>query len=279
LHPESYGVYDFILSSDVFEHIAPPVERAFDEAAKLLKPNGVLCLSVPFSLEESTAERFPELHEFSLVSLGGSPVLINRKTDGALEVRDDLVFHGGVGATLEMRLFSQKDLAAKLTTAGFREVLFLSQPVPRFGIAYEGGWSLPMLARKQEFALDKRASGQLAREYNTRTKELAAIEERWAEAVERLDQCGRHIERLDAELADRVQWAAGLQQELEETKRDLGRAQAEFEQRTAWALQLRKELEAETRSGAEMLRKLEAVAASRWIKLGSRLGLGPKLED
>jgi hypothetical protein len=28
----------------VFEHIAPPVERAFDEAYKLLKPHGVLCL-------------------------------------------------------------------------------------------------------------------------------------------------------------------------------------------------------------------------------------------
>ena len=47
-HPDRYGTYDFILSSDVFEHIAPPVERAFDEAYKLLKPHGVLCLSVPF---------------------------------------------------------------------------------------------------------------------------------------------------------------------------------------------------------------------------------------
>ena len=278
-HRERYGAYDFILSSDVFEHIAPPVERAFDEAARLLKPNGVLCLSVPFSLEESTAERFPELHEFSLVSLAGSPVLINRKQDGALEIRDDLVFHGGVGATLEMRLFSQKDLAAKLAAAGFREVLFLSRPVPEFGIAYEGGWSLPMLARKQEFTLDKRASGQLAREYNARTRELAALEERWAEAVQRLDQCGGHIERLDAELADRAQWAAGLQQELEEAKRDLGRVQAEFEQRTAWALQLKEELESETRSSAELRRKLDAVAASRWIKLGARFGVGPRLED
>jgi hypothetical protein len=31
-HPDRYGTYDFILSSDVFEHIEAPVERAFDEA-------------------------------------------------------------------------------------------------------------------------------------------------------------------------------------------------------------------------------------------------------
>src|SRR5258708_30366905 len=40
-HPDRYGAYDFILSSDVFEHIAAPVERAFGEAYRLLKPNGV----------------------------------------------------------------------------------------------------------------------------------------------------------------------------------------------------------------------------------------------
>jgi SAM-dependent methyltransferase len=278
-HPDRYGTYDFILSSDVFEHIAPPVERAFDEACKLLKPHGILCLSVPFSLEESTAERFPELNQFAVVSLGGSPVLINRKADGSLEIRDDLVFHGGVGATLEMRLFSQNDLGRKLTAAGFREVRFLSEPVPRFGIAYEGGWSLPMLARKQEFLFDRRAAGQFAREYNVRMRELAEVHERWQEALDKLEQCGRHIDRLDAELAERGTWAAGLERELEQAKRDLGRVQSEFEERTRWALALQPEVESEARSAAVLKQKLDAVAGSRWMKLGNRLGLGPKLND
>ena len=60
-HPDRHGTYDFILSSDVFEHIGVPVERAFDEVYKLLKPHGVLCLTVPFSLKEQTVEHFPEL--------------------------------------------------------------------------------------------------------------------------------------------------------------------------------------------------------------------------
>src|SRR5882724_2405914 len=117
-HPALYGSYDFILSSDVFEHIAPPVERAFDEVYRLLKPHGMLCLSVPFSLEEHTVERFPNLYEYAVVDLAGSPVLINRSQEGRLEIRDDLIFHGGSGATLEMRLFSQNDLAGRLSKAG-----------------------------------------------------------------------------------------------------------------------------------------------------------------
>ena len=77
-HPDRYGTYDFIVSSDVFEHIEAPIGRAFDEAFKLLKPHGVLCLSVPFSLDEHTVERFPDLHEYAVVDLKGSPVLINQ---------------------------------------------------------------------------------------------------------------------------------------------------------------------------------------------------------
>jgi SAM-dependent methyltransferase len=66
-HPDRYGSYDFILSSDVFEHIEAPVERAFDEAFRLLKPHGVLCLSVPFSLaSEKSWPIFPACWRFPI---------------------------------------------------------------------------------------------------------------------------------------------------------------------------------------------------------------------
>jgi hypothetical protein len=35
-HPQFADMYDFILSADVIEHIAPPVERAFEETRRLL---------------------------------------------------------------------------------------------------------------------------------------------------------------------------------------------------------------------------------------------------
>jgi SAM-dependent methyltransferase len=277
-HPDRYGAYDFILSSDVFEHIAAPVERAFEEACRLLKPHGVLCLSVPFSLHENTVERFPELHDYAVVDLGGSPVLINRSREGALEIRDDLIFHGGVGATLEMRLFSQCDLKRKLLDAGFQTLVFQTEAVPRFGIVFQGNWSLPMVVRKQEYFLDRRAVSQFTQEYYARTADLTGLREHYDNVIAQLDQRGQQVDQLDAELEQRGAWALRTQQELDEAKRNLERAQADFEERTRWALELKKEAEAEARTAAELRDQLEAVANSRWIKLGNKFGLGPKVK-
>jgi SAM-dependent methyltransferase len=283
-HPERHGTCDFILSSDVFEHIGVPVERAFDEVYKLLKPHGALCLTVPFSLREETVEHFPDLHEYAIAGLAGSPVLINRKRDGTLEVRDDLVFHGGVGATLEMRLFSRIDLERKLRNAGFQTIVFQTEAVPRFGIAFEGDWSLPLVARKGEFVFDRQALGQFVREFSARTAELTELRKQYEDVAARLDVRGKQVDRLDADLAERATWALRLQQELDEAGRNLERKQAEFEERTRWALQLKGELEAEAQTAAELRSKVEAlqqqikaIADSRWIKLGARFGAGPKL--
>src|SRR5437667_5241822 len=278
-HPDRYGTCDFILSSDVFEHIAAPVERAFEEAYKLLKPHGVLCLSVPFSLDEQTVERFPDLHEYAIVDLKGSPVLINRSKDGKLEIRDDLIFHGGVGATLEMRLFSQKGLQQKLCEAGFQDAAFMTEAVPRFGIAFEGSWSLPLVARKQEFRFDRSTVGQFAQEYYAKVAELTELQLQHEDVVSRLVERGRQVDLLDKELAERGAWGKCIQEELEEAKQNLTRTQADFEERTRWTLELKKEVEAETRVAEELRTKLDAVADSRWVKLGNKLGLGPKLKQ
>jgi SAM-dependent methyltransferase len=283
-HPDRHGTYDFILSSDVFEHIGVPVERAFEEVYKLLKPHGVLCLTVPFSLKDQTVEHFPDLHEYAIVSLSGAPVLINRTKDGTLQVRDDLVFHGGAGATLEMRLFSRRDLERKLSAAGFETIVFQTEAVPRFGIAYEGAWSLPLVAHKGEFVFDRQAAGQLVREFCARTAELTELRKQHEDVVSRLRIRGEQVDRQDAELAERAAWALKVQHELDEAGRNLEQKQAEFDQRTQWALQMKAELESEAQNSAQLRSKLEelqqqirAIASSRWIKLGARLGAGPKL--
>src|SRR5438128_303054 len=51
-----------------------------------------------------------------------------------------------------MRSFSQADLKRKLLAAGFSEVTSMEEPVDRFGIAFEGPWSRPLVARKQPFS-------------------------------------------------------------------------------------------------------------------------------
>src|SRR5437763_16459600 len=118
-HPELAGQYDFILSADVLEHIAPPVERALLETHRMLKPHGCLGITVYCNPQDSLREHFPDLHEFRIVPLGDTSVLINRRRDGQLEIRDDLTFHGGSGATLEMREYGAAALRGQLLDAGF----------------------------------------------------------------------------------------------------------------------------------------------------------------
>ncbi len=161
-HLSLYGSYDFILSADVIEHITPPIGRALHEMCLLLKPHGFLGLTIACAEQGEIVEHFPELHEYRVVPLGQSMVLINRRRDGALEVREDLVFHGGSGATLEMRAFTVPALQRELTEAGFREWEFLTNNVPQIGILFDHDVSQPLIARKDPFVMTKNAAHELA---------------------------------------------------------------------------------------------------------------------
>jgi SAM-dependent methyltransferase len=145
--PRDFQMLDFLLSSDVFEHVAPPVSHAFDNARALIKPGGVLILSVPYALEGPTVENFPDLHDFTIEVRSGERVLVNRTKEGSIEEFRDLVFHGGEGDTLEMRLFSKPDLISNLEQAGFQSVQIVSEPCYEHGIVFLHPWSLPVIAR------------------------------------------------------------------------------------------------------------------------------------
>ena len=142
------GRNDFVLCSEVMEHVTPPVEPAFAGLFDLLKPGGTLLMTVPYQINEKTIEHFPNLHEFSITKIGDSHVLVNRTKGGAYEVFDKLTFHGGVGSTLEMRIFGDIDLIRNLAEAGFESVTILGDDYPEYGIFHPERWSLPILARR-----------------------------------------------------------------------------------------------------------------------------------
>lgn len=141
-----FGRYDFVLASDVFEHVAPPVARAFANARKLLKPGGKFIFTVPFSLEPETIEHFPDLHDWSLAEHNGAWQLANTTLAGEHQTFDDLVFHGGPGTTLEMRLFSRAGLEREFARAGFARVRIAAEPYLPFGIHWPEPFSVPMVA-------------------------------------------------------------------------------------------------------------------------------------
>jgi SAM-dependent methyltransferase len=164
--PESeFGKYDFVTSSEVFEHVLPPPEEAFRNVCRLLRPNGVFVFTVPYSLERSTIEHYPDLHEYTIAQLGGRHVLVNRTRDGRVQVFENLVFHGGPGSTLEMRIFSECDLQRMLLEAGFHSVRIYGEACPEFGIARDGPCSLPIAARKGEFALGRETTRELMEQW------------------------------------------------------------------------------------------------------------------
>jgi SAM-dependent methyltransferase len=148
IEPRLEGTCDFLIASDVFEHVAPPVERAFINARRLLKPNGCLIMSVPYSADfVSTREHFPELHDFHISDSGQGPVLRNVTRDGRIQTFDNLYFHGGDGATLEMRLFSETGLRRQFENAGM-SCVFHSASDPNYGVLWQGIMSYPIAGRK-----------------------------------------------------------------------------------------------------------------------------------
>ena len=150
IDPHYVGSADFLIASDVFEHVCPPVSRAFRNARRLLKPGGVLLFTVPYTNAPGgvTIEHFPDLHDFTLVAdEPAKPQLRNVTAGGAVQVFDELVFHGGDGLTLEMRVFSETSLVQEFLAAGFQQPHIYSDPDFVHGIYWKYAWSLPMAVR------------------------------------------------------------------------------------------------------------------------------------
>lgn len=135
------GSYDILITSDVFEHVPPPRHVAFVNSHHLLKPDGLLLLTVPFTLLPKTAEHFPHLHQFGFVRDKKGMLLVNRRRDQTFEVYDELTWHGGEGSTLELRVFAETDLLQILADAGFKDITVWHEDIPTYGIlqAQQGG--------------------------------------------------------------------------------------------------------------------------------------------
>lgn len=140
------GAFDFIIASEVFEHLPPPVQPAFNNLARLLRPDGFVVFTVPWGPDGHTKEHYPDLHDWQIADLRSGRVLVNRTAGGELQLFDKLSFHGGPGETLEMRLYSKGDLIEHFKNAGFQETEF-AESCPEYGIVCEP-WSRGLVARK-----------------------------------------------------------------------------------------------------------------------------------
>jgi SAM-dependent methyltransferase len=165
--------YDFIVSSEVFEHVAPPLEAAFRNAWVLLKPGGVLVFTVPYHLDPPI-EHFPELNESGVADVGGRMVLVNRLKTGEIQVHENLSFHlSGAGPALEMRISSEEMLRNALAAAGFSSVKIHGEAYRPFGIVPAESWALPIAARKGPYACTIDAMRDVIEEWSRLRTSLA----------------------------------------------------------------------------------------------------------
>ncbi|MDR2710045.1 MAG: class I SAM-dependent methyltransferase [Burkholderiales bacterium] len=149
IEESDHDKFDFVISSDVFEHVLSPIQPAFDNLCKIIKPGGSLIFSVPYKMAGETEEHFPVLNEFSVQKeSSGEWALLNKNANGETERYSNLVFHGGSGATLEMRLFSLEALMKNLREAGFTDIRVHNEPAFKYGIYWPKPFGIPLLARK-----------------------------------------------------------------------------------------------------------------------------------
>jgi SAM-dependent methyltransferase len=146
MDPTRGAQYDFIIASEVFEHVLPPVQTAFNNLARLLKPGAFAIFSTPWHSEGETIEHFPEIYDWQIVRLQTGFVLVNRTRGGVLQTFENLVFHGGPGSTLEIRMFSRDGLLANCRAAGFTDIA-IAEDYPEYGIVWVP-WSRGMVLRK-----------------------------------------------------------------------------------------------------------------------------------
>jgi SAM-dependent methyltransferase len=155
-HIKNYNDLDFIISSDVFEHINPfpSVQIAFNNLYKMLKNGGYLIFSVPYTNGEHL-EHYPNLYDYEIKKEDNKYILHNTTIDNKKEVFNNLCFHGEPGNVLEMRLFSKKSIISFLEKAGFIDITFyeINEDMKKYGIFWSNNditrdYSLIISARK-----------------------------------------------------------------------------------------------------------------------------------
>ena len=137
------GTLDFLISSDVFDHVAQPVQAAFDNSYRLLKPGGVLILTVPYDNREHSTEYACDLTQCITEDTDQTLSRIDWRCDDWQQRLDD-----SLERTSQKRLFCERDLLDRLQRAGFADIRIDGDECQRFGIVWSKPWSLPVVARR-----------------------------------------------------------------------------------------------------------------------------------
>jgi len=114
--------FEFVICSDVLEHIDTDLELAVRGLKDLLNRNGFAVISVPISAEAGHPEFYPELKSFSIKDEVVSWVDKNNISHEDFNPE----FHGGRGQNLAFRRFSDESIEELIMRNGFLAITKLS---------------------------------------------------------------------------------------------------------------------------------------------------------
>jgi SAM-dependent methyltransferase len=280
--PFDDGSFDLITAFEVIEHLKDPASL-IAEASRLLAPGGMFLVSTPNRLyyektrEEAGPNLFHErefearefldaLHvEFPLVEL----MLQNRV--------DAFAFHAAsLPWPADVRIDSSG--GDERHAHFFLAVCAKDAALPHQAFVYVPK-AANMLRERELYVEALQRQLILARSERDRlithaTEQKLELEEhnRWAHSLnDRLEEARINTERLESENLSKIAWARSIETDLAEARAALDDRQKTIEERTAWA-----------RSESELRSRLEGqlglVRASRWVRLGRKLNIGPDLE-
>lgn len=102
-------------------------------------------MTVPWHADGESVEHYPDALGYDV---DGRQEVDIKDGAGGRRPAPDPNFHGGPGATLEMRVFSLPGILRCLKDAAFRSVRVLREDLLEFGIRHPTASSLPLLARR-----------------------------------------------------------------------------------------------------------------------------------
>ena len=111
------GSLEFVICSDVLEHVMGDVQVAMRGLLSILRPGGFLVASIPID-GPNHIEYFPGC--VSYTEVGSSVEWLNAA--GALSRNESPIYHGGQGQTLTFRQFTEDSFVNALTRAGFTDI-------------------------------------------------------------------------------------------------------------------------------------------------------------
>lgn len=124
------GELEFVICSNVMEHVEPPHQRGYEGLYAVLRDGGFAVVSIPVFDQPHSFEHYPGMARYELLD---GPAVRWWDQDGVVHLDQDPEMHDGEGLVLAFRRFAPADEAAALERAGFHPVWEVP-PCPELGV-------------------------------------------------------------------------------------------------------------------------------------------------